>query len=458
MFAKVAVNNRGAVAARIIRTLAALKIKSAVFCSEADQDLPYVREADEFRVIGPAPPLESYLNRDRVAAAVKDCRADALHPGYGFLAEDALLASRLEEAGTVFIGPRPRFLTVFGDKVAAQKVMAARGLPVNPATGILEGTLEEQIQAASALGFPLLIKPAGGGGGIGMVPAFSAGKLAAALETAASQALRSFGKTQLYAERLISNPRHVEFQIVTDGQGGGFHLFERDCSVQRRRQKVIEEAPAPLISRPELARLADLSVRVMTDLGYNHIGTLETLYGEETGFSFLEVNPRLQVEHGVTEEVTGTDLAAMQIILAAGGTAADLPAPPEAPAGHAVEARIYAEDSQRFLPSPGVLKVFRPPKGEGIRVETGYAEGARVTPFYDPMTAQVIAWGRTRREAVSRLDEALAAFEIEGIKTNIPFVRAMLAFEPFAEGRVHTGLTEALLSEPHYQSLWKKQS
>ncbi|MDR1608035.1 MAG: biotin carboxylase [Deltaproteobacteria bacterium] len=455
MFSKVAINNRGAVAQRLIRALRSLGVKSVVFCSEADQDLPYVREADEFLVLGAPPPLESYLNHERVLAAVKASGAEALHPGYGFLAEDAEFAYKLQEIGVVFIGPKPQALTVFGDKVSSQKEMAKRGLPVNPATDILTGTLDEKLAAAQKLGFPLLVKPAGGGGGIGMIPVLEPEKLAAALETAASQAKRGFGRDQLYAERLVINPRHVEFQIVADGQKS-FHLFERDCSIQRRRQKIVEEAGAPNLEVSELRNLAKLAAKVMADMGYDHVGTVETLYGASSGFAFLEVNPRLQVEHAVTEEITGYDLVIAQLKLASGSKVTDLPQPPDEPLGHAIEARVYAEDSQRFLPSPGLLKVFRPPSGAGIRVETGFVEGAKVTPFYDPMVAQVIAKGQDRAEAIKRLSEALSQFEIEGIKTNITFLRAMLSYEPFVKGEVSTGLAEELLKEPSYKALWVK--
>jgi acetyl-CoA carboxylase biotin carboxylase subunit len=455
VFSKVAINNRGAVAQRVIRALRALKVKSVIFCSEVDQELPYVQEADEFVVIGPGAPLESYLHHDRVIAALKACGAEALHPGYGFLAEDASFALKLRELGIVFIGPDPKHLKIFGDKVASRKEMAARGLPVNPATGILVGSLEERLAMACEPGFPLLVNPAGGGGGIGMIPVHSSDKLAAALEAAASQAKRGFGRDELYAERLIVNPRHVEFQIVADGQNG-FHLFERDCSIQRRRQKIVEEAGAPLLDRKGLTAIAELSAKVMAEIGYNHVGTVETLYGAETGYAFLEVNPRLQVEHAVTEEITGYDLVETQLQLASGAKIADLPPVPLAPKGHAVEVRVYAEDSRRFLPSPGLLKVYRPPSGPGIRVETGFAEGARVTPFYDPMVAQVIAKGHNRDEAISKLKEALDAFEIAGIKTNLDFLKALLAYPPFLEGKPRTEMAEELLNEPSYKALWSK--
>ncbi|MDR2140511.1 MAG: biotin carboxylase [Deltaproteobacteria bacterium] len=455
MFSKVAINNRAAVARRIIRTLRDLGVKSVILCSEADLGLPYVQEADERVILGPASAADSYLNHDRVLAAVKSCGADALHPGYGFLAEDAAFAQKLRAAGVTFIGPRPELLAVFGDKVQTQKEMAARGLPINRASELLTGTLEERLAVASEVGFPLLVKPAGGGGGIGMIPVLGPDKLAAALATAASQAQRGFGRDQLYVERLLENPRHVEFQVVADGQAG-FHLFERDCSIQRRRQKILEEAGAPCLPRAELTRLAELSAQVLATLGYDHVGTVETLYQAQAGFVFLEVNPRLQVEHAVTEEITGYDLVETQLRLASGSRLPALPVPPTEPVGHAVEARIYAEDSQRFLPSPGTLKVFRPPQGPGIRVETGYAEGAKVTPYYDPMVAQVIARGRQRDEALDLLSQALGQFEIEGIKTNLVFLRQMLNYPPFRAGNPHTGLTDQLLREPSYRALWEK--
>ncbi|MDR3038581.1 MAG: biotin carboxylase [Candidatus Adiutrix sp.] len=416
--------------------------------SEADRDLPYVAEADESRPLGPAPAPQSYLNQEAILAAARDCGADAVHPGYGFLAENPAFAEKAAAAGLTFIGPSPKWLRLMGDKTAARDLMAGQGFPVNPSTGILKGSWAEQARAAAALGLPLLIKPAGGGGGIGMTAVFEESKLPGALESAAKLAARSFAEPALYAERLLVNPRHVEFQIAADRHGGAVHLFERDCSVQRRRQKVLEEAGAPNLPAGESAALAERAAEVMAALGYDHLATLETLYQPETGFAFLEVNPRLQVEHGVTEEVTGVDLAAAQILLAAGLSLDEaLPNRPPRLLGHAIEARIYAEDPVKFLPSPGPLKVFRPPLGQaGVRVETGFAEGAVITPFYDPMIALVIARADTRREALDLMHEALSGFAIEGIKTNIPFLRGLMKYGPFREGRVHTGLAEEYLA------------
>lgn len=446
MFKKVVIANRGAVAARLVRTLASLSVASVALYSEADAGLPYVAKADESLLIGPAPAPQSYLNQEAILEAALKTGAEAIHPGYGFLSENSEFAEKVIKAGLAFIGPDPKWLRQMGDKTAAKALMAAENFPTSPSTGLLTGTLDEQVRQAAALGFPLLIKPAGGGGGIGMTPVESADKLASAIESASKLAARSFGQAALYAERLLTNPRHVEFQIVADRQGRAVHLFERDCSTQRRRQKIVEEAGAPNIPAADLAAMADRAAEALGRLGYDHLGTVETLYSPESGFSFLEVNPRLQVEHGVTEEVTGLDLVALQIRLAA-GEALDqaLPNRPAAVAGHAVEARIYAEDPVKFFPSPGPLKVFRPPQGKNVRVETGFAEGGVITPNYDPMIALVIVRADSRLEALDLMYEALGEFAVEGIKTNIPFVRGMMKYEPFREGRVHTGLAEEYL-------------
>ncbi|MDR1164523.1 MAG: biotin carboxylase [Deltaproteobacteria bacterium] len=453
MFRRVAVANRGTVAARIIRALRKLGVESHALCSEADIQCPYAREADGATVIGPAPPKESYLSHEKVIAAALAAKAEAIHPGYGFLAEDAAFARKALEKGLAFIGPSPRFLDIMGDKVAAREAMGRAGLPLGASTGVLSGTLEERAEEAARIGFPLLVKPAGGGGGIGMIPVWERDKLLSALKTAASQAERGFGKSDLYAERLVENPRHVEFQVVAK-DGEGVHLFERDCSIQRRRQKIIEEAGAPGIARAELLKMAALSRDILAGMGYDHLATVETLYGEETGFGFLEVNPRLQVEHAVTEEITGADLVVAQLRLASGEKVSDIfPAQPAWESGWAIEARVYAEDSHKFLPSPGPLKVFRPPVMDGVRVETGFAEGGAITPFYDPMIAQVIAKGPDRLAAADLLFEALGAFAIEGLKTNIGFLRSALRHESFLAGKVHANLAAEIIADPHYRPL-----
>ena len=446
MYQKVVVANRGAVAARVIAALRKLGIASVAVYSEADRDLPYLAMADEFHAIGPAAPAASYLNQDALLDVVRRSGADGVHPGYGFLSENPGFAARVIDAGAGFIGPSPRWLEAMGHKTQARALMAAHCMPMGASSGILSDNWEEQLAAARAVGFPVLVKPATGGGGIGMLPANSEEELAAALERAASLSKRSFGNAELYLERLMQKPRHIEFQVLADRHGAVRHLFERDCSVQRRHQKVIEESPAPGIDRRAIAETAERITGILAALGYDNIGTVETLYDPAAGFAFLEMNTRLQVEHAVTEEVTGIDLVQSQIRLAAGERLDQVLPSEVAPQGHAIEVRVYAEDPKRFLPSPGPLRVFRPPQGEGIRIETGYAEGNTVTPFYDPMLAKVIARGATRQQAIARMREALDMFAIEGVKTNIAFARQVLDDAAFRGGAIHTGLTAEVLA------------
>lgn len=451
MFQKVVVANRGAIAARVIAALRQLGIASVAVYSEADRDLPYLAMADESYAIGPAAPAASYLNQDALMDVVRRSGADGLHPGYGFLSENPGFATRIIETGCGFIGPSPKWLDAMGHKTQARQLMAKYGMPIGASSGVLSDSWEERLAAARAIGFPVLVKPATGGGGIGMLPAHSEEELAAALDRATSLANRSFGNAELYLERLMLKPRHIEFQVLADRYGAVRHLFERDCSVQRRHQKVIEESPAPNIDRADLAATADRITGILAGLGYDNIGTVETLYDPAAGFAFLEMNTRLQVEHAVTEEVTGIDLVQSQIRLAAGERLDQVLPADIAPRGHAIEVRVYAEDPKRFLPSPGPLRVFRPPSGPGIRVETGYAEGNTVTPFYDPMLAKLITHGATRRQAISRMQDALDMFAVEGVKTNIAFARQVLADDAFIAGAIHTGLAADVLARPTIQ-------
>jgi acetyl-CoA carboxylase biotin carboxylase subunit len=320
-------------------------------------------------------------------------------------------------------------------------------MPMAAGSGVLPADPAGALAAARAIGFPVLVKPAGGGGGIGMLPAKDEGELVAAVERSRSMAERGFGNAEVYLERLIERPRHVEFQMLGDTHGAAAHLFERDCSTQRRNQKVIEEAPAPGITRAQAGAVAERVAGIMRKIGYDNIGTVEMLMGADGAFSFLEMNTRLQVEHGVTEEVTGVDLVQAQIRAAAGERLSDiLPARIEVK-GHAIQARVYAEDPKNFFPSPGRLKVFRPPQDPRVRVETGYAEGRDVTPHYDPMVAKVIVHAETREQAIDRLADALGAFDIQGIKHNLPAVLSVLRSEAFRAGRVHTGLIPEVLSQ-----------
>jgi acetyl-CoA carboxylase biotin carboxylase subunit len=446
MFHKVLVANRGAVAARVLRALKSLGIRTVAVYSEADAGLPYLAMADETYAIGEADPRASYLNADVLLDVLRRSGADGLHPGYGFLSENAAFAGRVNAGGACFIGPSPRWIDAMGHKTRARELMAQHGMPMGTSSALLDEDDQRTLREAARVGYPVLVKPAGGGGGIGMLPARDDAELLKAVAQARSLAQRSFGNAELYLERLIERPRHVEFQILADRHGNVRHLFERDCSVQRRHQKVIEEAGAPAIPRARLAAAADTITGILGRLGYDVIGTVETLYDGQGGFNFLEMNTRLQVEHAVTEEVTGIDLVASQVRLAY-GERLDAVLPDEVTLqGHAIQARIYAEDPVRFFPSPGLLKTLRLPAGEGIRVETGYAQGCRVTPFYDPMIGKLIVRAATRAEAIARLLEALDATVVEGVKTNIPFIRQVLQSPEFAAGDVHTGLGADVLA------------
>jgi acetyl-CoA carboxylase biotin carboxylase subunit len=447
MFSKVLVANRGAVAARVLRALYDLGVKSAAVYSEADYGAPYLELASETYAIGPAPAQESYLNQDTLLEVIKRSCAQGVHPGYGFLSENADFAQRVIDAGARFIGPSPKWISAMGHKTRAREIAAAHGMPVAKGTEVLPADSDKVLAAARSIGFPVLVKPAGGGGGIGMLPAKNESELLEAVERSRSMAARGFGNAEVYLERLIERPRHVEFQVLGDTHGGAAHLFERDCSTQRRNQKVIEEAPAPAIARSDVESMAARVASMVREMGYDNIGTVEMLYGPDGSFSFLEMNTRLQVEHGVTEEVTGVDLVKAQVRCAAGETlGAILPGTIELE-GHAIQARVYAEDPRNFFPSPGKLKVFRPPQDPGVRVETGYAEGRDVTPHYDPMIAKVIVHAPTRERAVDRLIEAVEAFEIQGPKTNIPTVLAVLRSEAFRAGEVHTGIIPQVLAK-----------
>ena len=436
-FDKVVVANRGAVAARIIRALRALDIASVAVFSDADDTAPYLDEADEALRIGDAPSVASYLNHESILAVVENTGADGLHPGYGFLAENADFATSVQARGSTWIGPSPEWIRLMGNKTRARAYAMSKGWPVGPGSGLVSTDPAEIVAAANEIGFPVMVKPAGGGGGIGMFPAADSEALLEAVQRASSISARSFADGSVYLERLLFEPRHVEYQVLADKHGQMCHLFERDCSVQRRRQKIIEEAPAPGLDRGTVEEVADRFVRILRRDGYDNIGTVETLVADGESH-FLEMNTRLQVEHGVTEEITGIDLVQSQIRLAAGERlSAVIPSKPEV-SGHAIEARVYAEDPIRFLPSPGELELFELP--EGIRVETGYRQGQEVTPFYDPLLAKVIAHGETRQQAIISLVAGLEGFVIRGVKHNIPALMAILQAETFMNGEVHTDL------------------
>jgi len=440
MIQKVLVANRGAVAARIIRALRQMNIRSVAVHSDADSTLPYLAAADEVYSLGPAPAISSYLNQERLLEILALSGADAVHPGYGFLSENAAFARSVVDAGAVFIGPSPRWIEAMGHKTRARELMARHGMPMSPSSGLLDDVPDTIRAAASAIGYPVLIKPAAGGGGIGMLPARDEVSLLAAIAQARSVSQKSFGNADLYLEKLIERPRHIEFQILADKFGNACHLFERDCSVQRRHQKVIEESPAPLLPRRELEATAERIAALLQSIGYDVIGTAETLFGGDGTCNFLEMNTRLQVEHAVTEAITGIDLVVSQIRLAAGARLDSVIPDRPRVQGHAIEVRLYAEDPVRFFPSPGKLDVFQLPEGDGVRVETGYAQGNTVTPYYDPLLAKIIVHAADRPAAIRRMVDVLKATQVTGVKTNIPFALRVLQDETFQLGHVHTGL------------------
>jgi acetyl-CoA carboxylase biotin carboxylase subunit len=445
-FDKILIANRGAIAARLLRSLRKMGIRSVVVHSEADADAPYIEEADEVIEIGPGLPRHSYLNQDVLIDAIKKSGADGVHPGYGFLAENPGFAERVGETGAKFIGPSPKWISAMGHKTRARDLVAEHGMQVGGGSSVL-GPDDDAAAEARRLGFPVLIKPAAGGGGIGMLPAHDEEELGKAIMRARSMAERGFGNGEVYLERLVERPRHVEFQILGDHHGSVRHVFERDCSLQRRHQKVIEEAPAPGVPRERIEAIANEISATLQSLGYDNIGTVEMLMAPDGSFNFLEVNTRLQVEHGVTEEATGIDLVEAQIRCAAGDKLADVLPATIALDGHAIQARVYAEDPKTFFPSPGTLETYRPPQDANVRIDTGYKEGQDVTPFYDPMLAKVIARGATREEAINRLIGALQEFPVRGVKTNIPALLTLLDSEPFRAGEVHTGLIQSLISK-----------
>ncbi|MDO8478039.1 MAG: acetyl-CoA carboxylase biotin carboxylase subunit [Candidatus Rokubacteria bacterium] len=441
MLESVLVANRGEIARRIFRACRALGIRTIAVYSEADADWPHAREADEAVLIGPAPARESYLSVERVLEAARRTGAGAIHPGYGFLSENWGFAKACEEAGLVFVGPPWRVIQQMGDKVGARRQMLWAGVPVVPGSEGPVASLDLARQTAGEIGYPVMLKAAAGGGGIGMVKVADESALAQAYATAERRAQAAFGSAALFVERYLTEPRHVEVQVFGDGGGQVVHLHERECSIQRRHQKLIEESPAPCLPQGLKERLTAAAVQGARSVGYVNAGTMEFIVqGEE--FYFLEMNTRLQVEHPVTEEVTGLDLVQAQLKVASGEA---LPWRQEdiLQRGAAIECRIYAEDpAKNFMPSPGTITRWSPPQGPGIRLESGVAEGCQVSVHYDPLLAKLVAAGATREEAIARMEAALRAFVVEGPKTAIPFHLRVMRSAAFREGRTHTQMVE----------------
>jgi acetyl-CoA/propionyl-CoA carboxylase biotin carboxyl carrier protein len=451
MFRKVLVANRGEIAVRVIRTLRALGVASVAVYSDADESAAHVRDADEAVWIGKAAASESYLNIDAIVAAAVAAGAEAVHPGYGFLAENARFARACADAGLVFVGPPPSAIEAMGDKIAAKAVVSAAGVPVVPGAGAAGMSDEELIGNLNGFVFPLLIKPSAGGGGKGMRVVSSPTELPEALASARRTAVAAFGDGTLLVERYVPAPRHIEIQVLADTHGNVIHLGERECSLQRRHQKIIEEAPSPLLSAARRAAMGSAAVSAARSVGYVGAGTVEFIVAGDSpdDFFFMEMNTRLQVEHPVTELVYGLDLVEWQLRVAA-GEALPFGLGDRPMNGHAVEARVYAEDPSRgFLPTGGVVLEVRSPAGAGVRVDSGIAPGVTVTSDYDPMLAKVAAWGPDRATALRRLDAALADTAVLGVTTNVAFLRDLLSDPDVLAGRLDTGLVERRIAALH---------
>ncbi|MBI5915596.1 MAG: acetyl-CoA carboxylase biotin carboxylase subunit [Bacteroidetes bacterium] len=435
---KILVANRGEIALRVMRTARRMGIRTVAVYSEVDRRSPHVRFADEAVCIGPPPSSQSYLLGEKIIEAAKKLGVDGIHPGYGFLSENAAFAKAVTEAGITFIGPSPHAIEVMGSKLAAKDAVRQFNIPMVPGTENAISDIAEAKKICREVGYPVLVKASAGGGGKGMRIVENEDELASQMERAISEALSAFGDGSVFIEKYIASPRHIEIQVLADGHGNTVHLFERECSVQRRHQKVVEEAPSAILTPQVRATMGADAVKVAQACSYTGAGTVEFLVDEHLDYYFLEMNTRLQVEHPVTEMIAGIDLVEQQIRIARGEK---LPFSQQDLAinGHAIELRVYAEDPHNdFLPSIGRLATYRPPTGDGIRVDDGYTEGMDIPIYYDPMIAKLVAFGKSRPEAIRRLLQAIEDFEIEGVATTLPFGRFVLEHEAFTSGQFDT--------------------
>jgi acetyl-CoA carboxylase biotin carboxylase subunit len=448
MLGKIVIANRGEIALRILRACRELGIKAVAVHSEADRDLKHVRLADESVCIGPAPSRESYLNVPAIISAAEVTDAVAIHPGYGFLSENADFAEKVIQSGFVFIGPRPDTIRLMGDKVSAIEAMKKAGIPCLPGSdGPLGEDFDETLKIARRIGFPVIIKAAGGGGGRGMRVVHSEAALHSSISLTKGEAAAAFGNDMVYMEKFLENPRHIEFQVIADTHGNVIHLGERDCSTQRRHQKVVEEAPAPGIDEEKRRAMGQRCVDACREIGYLGAGTFEFLY-QDGEFYFIEMNTRVQVEHPVTEMVTGFDIVKEQLRIAA-GEKLSITQDDVRLCGHAIECRLNAEDPSNFMPSPGLIEQFHMPGGPGIRVETHIYNGYKVPPYYDSMIGKLIAHGETRESAIARMRTALNEMVIAGIKCNIPLLLDIINDKAFQEGGQNIHYLEQKLGLKH---------
>ncbi|MCM3568657.1 acetyl/propionyl/methylcrotonyl-CoA carboxylase subunit alpha [Neobacillus mesonae] len=434
-FKKVLIANRGEIARRIIRTCDKLGIETVAVYSEADAESLHVSEAAEAVCIGPAQAKKSYLNIEKVIQAAKETNADAIHPGYGFLSENPEFVKRCEEENIVFIGPSAETIGLMGSKLESRIQMQKAGVPVVPGTDQSIDSIEEAIKIAGELGFPLMLKASAGGGGIGMQLVHNQEELAKVFDKTRQMANSYFNDGTVFLEKWISQPRHIEVQVVADSHGNVMHLYERECSIQRRNQKVIEESPSPYLDEELRMQLLEAAVRGVKQIGYTNVGTMEFIFDEHKNFYFLEMNTRLQVEHPVTEEITGLDLVELQLKIAA-KEALSFKQEEISKTGHAIECRLYAEDPVTFFPSPGVITKLE--LHEDTRYDFGFQSGSKVTPFYDPMIGKIIVHGISREQAIEKMQKTLEGMEVQGIKTNLPLLEQIMKNDQFKRGNYTT--------------------
>lgn len=452
MFKKILIANRGEIALRIIRTCKDMGIKSVAVYSDMDRKSPHVQFADEAYALGGMTSAESYLNASKIIEIALTTKAEAIHPGYGFLAENADFARKVQEAGLTFIGPPPEAIELMGSKTAARTLMQQHGVPTVPGTTQAIQSEKEALDIARKIGYPVLIKASAGGGGKGMRLVEKAEDLPSALQSAAREAQSAFGDASVYIEKYLEQPRHIEFQILADNHGNVVHLGERECSIQRRHQKIIEEAPSVVLNDQLRQAMGQAAIQAAKACNYRNAGTIEFMLDKHRNFYFLEMNTRLQVEHPVTEMVTGLDLVREQILIASGE-----PMSVQSSAtqfwGHAIECRLYAEDAENnFTPSPGTIQVLQPAYGPGIREDSGVMQGNEISLYYDPMISKLIAWGQNREQAIQRMIRALKEYQLAGIKTNIAFLIRILRHPDFVSGK----LTTTFINE-HEEELFKEE-
>ena len=442
---KILIANRGEIALRIIRTCHEMGIETIAIYSEADKEMPYVKAATKAVCVGESPVNKSYLQSDKILEIAKSEKVDAIHPGYGFLSENAAFAKKAINEGIIFIGPKPETIELMGDKIVSRQTMEKAGVPVVPGSGDGLKTIEEAMSLAESIGYPVMLKASGGGGGIGMVLCETEQALVKSFDSTKSRAMAYFGSDEVFIEKYIADSRHVEIQVFGDHTGNIVHLFERDCSIQRRHQKVIEESPSPFLSENVRQKMFETAVKAAHAVNYTNAGTIEFIVDENENFYFLEMNTRLQVEHPVTEMIAGLDLVKWQILVAQ-GEKLPLSQSEIISSGTTIEFRLYAEDPVRFLPSPGKITTLKWSQKEGVRIDSGYEEGGTVTPFYDPMIAKCIFYGQTRKETLMAAENFFKEIKIEGIKTNAPLFLNVLANDDFQNGAYTTNfLTKKLV-------------